>query len=138
MSKNDNDMLQHLFEAAKAVRKNAYAPYSNFHVGAALLAQDGKTYAACNAENAAYPEGVCAEAGAISMMVSSGVRKIEQICIVGSGKELVTPCGGCRQKIREFASDSVQIHICDETGLRKTFTLAELLPASFGPDNLED
>jgi len=138
MSKSDKDMFSGLFEAAKLVRNTAYAPYSNFHVGVALVDENNIVHSACNVENAAYPQGVCAEAGAISMMVATGARKIEQICIVGSGSQLVTPCGGCRQKIREFATDNTQIHICDENGLRKSFSLAELLPFSFGPDNLED
>jgi len=130
-------ILKGLFEAALAVRQNAYAPYSKFKVGAAVLSENGHIYAGCNVENAAYPEGVCAESSAIAMMVASGDHKVKQICIVGDGVDLVTPCGGCRQKMREFADAKTPVFICGPEGLRATFTLAELLPHSFGPNNLE-
>ena len=96
--------LEALFDAAKAAQAKAYAPYSRFKVGAAILADDGRIYAGCNVENAAYPEGSCAEAGAIAAMVAGGERRIAEILVVGDGENLVTPCGGCRQRIREFAS----------------------------------
>lgn len=132
MSKNDE-----LFQAAAAVRKNAYAPYSKFQVGAAIRASNGKIYIGCNVENAAYPQGLCAEAGAIAAMVSDGETKIREICIVGDSNEPVTPCGGCRQKIREFTGKETKILIADLTGIKHSFNLADLLPYSFGPGNLE-
>ena len=116
---------------------NAYAPYSKFHVGAAILAEVGNIYAGCNVENAAYPIGSCAEASAISAMVLAGQSKIVAIAVAGAGDELCTPCGGCRQRIREFAKASTPILICDESGLRHSATLDALLPLSFGPNNLQ-
>lgn len=100
--------------------------------------------AGCNVENAAYPQGSCAEAGAISAMLMQGERQIGEICVVGDGKDAVadgsgplcTPCGGCRQRIREFANPETRIHVCGLEGWRRTFTLEDLLPASFGPENL--
>jgi len=122
--------------AAKAM-SSAYAPYSKFQVGAAILAEDGNIYTGCNVENAAYPVGSCAEAGAIGAMVIAGQTKIQAIAVAGAGEELCTPCGGCRQRIREFAEATTPILICDKDGLRHTTTLEELLPLSFGPDNLQ-
>jgi cytidine deaminase len=114
----------------------AYAPYSRFAVGAALRGGSGAIYAGCNVENAAYPQGCCAEASAISAMVMGGETRIVEAAVAGTGDKLVTPCGGCRQRIREFAGDDVKIHICGPEGLRETVTLGALLPLSFGPDNL--
>ncbi|MFH1803669.1 MAG: cytidine deaminase [Pseudomonadota bacterium] len=127
-----------LVAAAQAAQKNAYAPYSNFHVGTALRTEKGVIIPGCNVENAAYPEGVCAEAGAISAMVLSGERKFSEIVVVGMGDMACTPCGGCRQKIREFTGPDALIHIVTENG-RHLFTLTreELLPHSFGPENLK-
>ena len=133
MSKNTE---AELISAAQAIRKKAYAPYSNHGVGAAILDAEGRIHTGCNVENAAYPQGVCAEAGAISAMVASGVCRIEAIAIAGPGPHLCTPCGGCRQKIREFAEPDTPILICDPGGVQARFTLGELLPESFGPDNL--
>ncbi|PCI24290.1 MAG: cytidine deaminase [SAR324 cluster bacterium] len=129
-------MLREMIEKAATAMQQAYAPYSGFHVGAVIKSKGGALFVGCNVENAAYPEGVCAEAGAISAMILAGDREIEEIVVMGAGKSLVTPCGGCRQKIREFAGDDIKIHICDPQGLRKTVTLKELLPLSFGPENL--
>lgn len=126
-----------LFELAKAAMANAYAPYSNFQVGSSIRTESGKLYSGANVENAAYPEGCCAEASAISAMVRDGERRIGEIVVIGKGNALVTPCGGCRQKIREFSKPDTPIHVCGPDGLKKTFTLNELLPASFGPENLE-
>lgn len=128
--------LDALFAAAKAVQQKAYAPYSRFKVGAAILADDGKVYSGCNVENAAYPVGACAEAGAISAMIAGGARAIRAIAVIGDGAELVTPCGACRQRIREFATPETPIAIAGPEGIRARFSLAELLPASFGPANL--
>lgn len=126
-----------LFELAKDAMNKAYVPYSRFHVGAAILTADGHIYSGCNVENAAYPEGTCAEAGAIASMVLGGDKLIKEIYVIGKGDELVTPCGGCRQKIREFSSVDTMIHICGAEGVRKSLTMNELLPFSFGPENLE-
>ncbi|PZU87773.1 MAG: cytidine deaminase [Chelatococcus sp.] len=128
--------IDRLFEAARAVQARAYAPYSRFKVGAALLASDGSLHAGCNVENAAYPVGTCAEAGAISAMIAAGLGAISAILVYGEGDELVTPCGACRQRIREFAAPETPVAIAGPGGIRARFTLAELLPASFGPDNL--
>jgi cytidine deaminase len=125
-----------LFAAAEAVRARAYAPYSRFHVGAAILADDGKIYAGCNVENAAYPIGNCAEASAIAAMIAGGGRRITRIYVTGPGSAPVTPCGGCRQRIREFADLDVTVisHGVDGTPLSQT--VAQLLPHSFGPEYL--
>lgn len=128
--------LDLLFDAARAAQAQAYAPYSRFTVGAAILTPTGRIHAGCNVENAAYPVGTCAEAGAIAAMILGGEREIIAIAIVGDGDELVTPCGGCRQRIREFARPDTAIQIGGPEGIRRTFTLDELLPFSFGPDNL--
>jgi len=136
MSKNAEAALGELFAAAKAAQANAYAPYSRFHVGAALRTPDGAVFSGCNVENAAYPQGACAEAGAISAMALAGARQIAEILVVGDGEALCTPCGGCRQRIREFAGPSAAIHVAGPEGVRATFTLAELLPESFGPEHL--
>lgn len=126
-----------LITAATAAMPNAYAPYSKFNVGAAILVADGNIYSGCNVENAAYPVGSCAEAGAISAMVMAGQSTIHAIAVAGTGTELCTPCGGCRQRIREFANPTTPILICDTNGLRHSTTLNELLPLSFGPNNLQ-
>ncbi len=128
--------LDALFAAALAAQQKAYAPYSRFKVGAAILADDGKVYPGCNVENAAYPVGACAEAGAISAMIAGGTGAIRAIVVIGDGAELVTPCGACRQRIREFAAPETPILIAGPDGIRARFSLAELLPASFGPANL--
>ena len=130
-------MLDKMIDLARDAMSRAYAPYSNFQVGAVMKGADGGLYTGCNVENAAYPQGCCAEASAISAMVMSGETRISEVVVMGRGEGLVTPCGGCRQRIREFADDSTPIHVCDEKGLRKTVTLGELLPLSFGPQNLE-
>ena len=125
-----------LFEAARAARENAYAPYSRFLVGAAILTPEGEIYSGCNVENAAYPQGACAEAGAIAAMARAGRRVIAEILVIGDGEGLCTPCGGCRQRIREFAAPTTRIHIAGLRGVRASFTLEELLPHSFGPEHL--
>jgi cytidine deaminase len=125
-----------LFDAAVAAQAKSYSPYSKFKVGAAIRTAGGTIYAGCNIENAAYPQGTCAEASAIAMMVSSGEREIAELLTVCDGDLLGTCCGGCRQKIREFAAVTVPIYACGPEGLRRTFTLDELLPCSFGPEHL--
>ena len=133
MSKNTDAAL---VEAALSIRARAYAPYSKHAVGAAILDENGALHTGCNVENEAYPQGVCAEAGAISAMIAGGGLRIMAIAIAGPGPHLCTPCGGCRQKIREFAAPNTPILICGPDGLQARFTLDALLPDSFGPDNL--
>ena len=125
-----------LFEAAKIVRDKAHVPYSRFKVGAAFLTDDNSIVVGCNVENAAYPQSQCAEASAIGNLISQGFSNIKEVLVIGSGNLLCSPCGGCRQRLREFASLSVQIHMCNTQGHLKTSTLEELLPDSFGPENL--
>ena len=134
MSKTQTD--QALFEAAEAIRAKAYAPYSRFPVGAAILAEDGKIYSGCNIENAAYPQGNCAEASAIAAMIAGGARRITRIYVTGPGTAPVTPCGGCRQRIREFANLDVTVISHGVDGEPLVQTLEQLLPHSFGPEYL--
>ena len=128
--------LDALFAAAKAAQARAYVPYSRFKVGAAIRTMGGMIHAGCNIENAAYPIGNCAEASAIASMVMAGEVRIAEVMVIGEGSALCTPCGGCRQRLREFGAPDVKVYIADQNGVRATFTLGELLPASFGPDNL--
>lgn len=125
-----------LFASAEAIRAKAYAPYSNFHVGAAILADDGKIYSGCNIENAAYPQGNCAETSAIAAMIAGGGRRIKRIYVTGPGTAPVTPCGGCRQRIREFADLDVEVISHGVDGQPLVQTLGQLLPHSFGPEFL--
>ena len=130
-------MTDPLIEAAIAARLCAHAPYSRFLVGCALRSGDGRLHAGCNVENAAYPQGICAEAGAISAMVLAGGRRIAELVVAGAGPEPCPPCGGCRQKIREFAGPDCRIRMVDENGaLLLQSTLDALLPHSFGPGSL--
>ena len=137
MSKSAEPLAE-LFAAARAAQANAYAPYSRFKVGAAIRAEDGRIHVGANVENAAYPQGLCAEAAAIGAMVAAGARRIREIAVLAEGPELCTPCGGCRQRIREFAAPDAMIHICGPEGVRRSVTLGELLPLAFGPKNLPD
>ena len=132
----DDNLLNALVAAARAARLRAYAPYSHFAVGAAVLDDAGRIHAGCNVENAAYPQGLCAEATALVHMVMAGGRKVRAVAVVGDAPQHVTPCGGCRQKLREFAADEVPVLIADLQTVRVRYTLGELLPASFGPDHL--
>jgi cytidine deaminase len=125
-----------LFAAARVVQGNAHVPYSNFPVGAALRTDSGVIFVGCNVENAAYPEGLCAEASAIAAMASAGERVIDVIVTVCDGDALGSCCGGCRQKIREFATPGTLIHNGGPDGVRRSFTMEELLPDSFGPEHL--
>ncbi len=133
---SEDDGLRALFEAALAVRGRAHAPYSRFAVGAALRDEHGTIHSGCNVENAAYPVGTCAEAGAIAAMVAGGGRRIAAILVCADGAVPVTPCGACRQRIREFAGPDVPVHAADPAGPLARFTLDALLPASFGPEHL--
>ncbi len=138
MSKSAESRISDLFEAAKAAQREAYAPYSRFNRRAcALRTSSGAIFAGCNVENAAYPQGACAETGAISAMAFAGERRIAEILVIGDGEGLCTPCGGCRQRIREFAAPETPVHIAGPDGVRLTLSLAELLPYSFGPENLK-
>jgi cytidine deaminase len=125
-----------LFGAALAVLANAYVPYSRFGVGCAVRSVTGRVYVGCNVENAAYPQGWCAEASALSAMVSAGETAVAAVVTVAHGDRLTTCCGGCRQKVREFAVAGTLVHACGTEGLRRTFTVDELLPESFGPEHL--
>ena len=125
-----------LLEAAMSARANAYAPYSRYPVGAALRSTGGQIFAGCNVENAAYPIGACAEAGAIAAMVAAGYARIAEFLVVGGEDEMVTPCGACRQRLREFAAPEVVVHCAKPSGMRTSYTVEALLPASFGPSHL--
>lgn len=132
----DDARLHALVQAARAARERAYAPYSKFAVGAALLDEHGRIHAGCNIENAAYPQSQCAEASAIAHLVLTGGRRILAVAVVGEAAQPVTPCGGCRQRLREFAADATPIWVADSQQVRGRYTLGELLPASFGPGHL--
>lgn len=120
-----------LLQAAKDVRERAYAPYSRFKVGAALRAGSGAVYVGCNVENVAYPEGTCAEAGAIAAMIAGGDTAIAEVVVIADSPAPVPPCGGCRQKIAEFAGADVRVTLCTTDGAEKVMTVAELLPGQF-------
>ena len=128
--------FEKLFKEAIKVRERAYVPYSKFKVGVAFLTEDNSVVVGCNVENAAYPQSQCAEASAIGSLISEGFSSIKEVVVIGSGKLLCSPCGGCRQRLREFASLDVHIHMCNSEGHLKTSTLKELLPDAFGPENL--
>jgi cytidine deaminase len=130
------EVINDLIAAAQAVRARAHAPYSKFLVGAAVLDEHGRIHAGCNVENAAYPQGWCAEASALAVMVAAGGTRVQAVAVCAVADEPVTPCGGCRQKIREFASGDCPVWVADMSGPRAAFTLGELLPHSFGPDHL--
>ena len=130
------DHVEQLLAAARAAHSRAYAPYSNFPVGAALLTARGQIFSGCNVENAALPNGICAETSAIAAMVNAGEQQIAAILTVGNGDTPVPPCGGCRQRLREFAAPGAKIYLATRQGVQQTFTLDGLLPQSFGPDHL--
>ncbi len=130
------DRVSDLFAAAIAVQARAYAPYSHFLVGAAILTPGGRIYSGCNVENAAYPVGTCAEAGAIAAMIAGGDTEIAVLLTVCDSDDVGTCCGGCRQRVREFAVSSTPIYACGPLGVRAVFTMEGLLPTSFGPGNL--
>ena len=125
-----------MLDAARRVRENAYAPYSGFRVGAALRCADGSIHAGCNVENVAYPEGTCAEAGAIAAMVASGRTEIIEVLVVADGPAVISPCGGCRQKLAEFADPAVPVILAAPDGERARTTIGALLPGAFGPSHL--
>lgn len=129
-------MAHDLFEAARHAMKFAHAPYSKFPVGAAIRADDGRIYTGANIENLSFPQGWCAEPTAIGCMVMGGGKKIVEMAVIAEKLALCPPCGGCRQKISEFASADTKIFLCDEVGVQKTMTMNELLPLSFKTDIL--
>ena len=126
-----------LKEAAIAVRENAHAPYSEFKVGAALRAASGTIYVGCNVENVAYPEGTCAEAGAIAAMVAAGETKIVEAYVVAGSPMPVTPCGGCRQKLAEFAASDVSVTMATTAGVEEHTTVGALLPGTFSSAHMD-
>lgn len=126
-----------LLEAAIAVRQNAYAPYSRFKVGAALRSTSGAVHAGCNVENVAYPEGTCAEAGAIAAMIAAGDTRIAEVCVIADSPEPVPPCGGCRQKLVEFAAPDVVVTLATTDGKARRMTVADLLPGQFAAAHMD-
>ena len=127
-----------LIEAAADVRKNAHAPYSKFKVGAALRSTSGTVYVGCNVENVAYPEGTCAEAGAIAAMVAAGETAIAEVAVIADSPTPVPPCGGCRQKLAEFAAGDVRVTMATTGGASTAVTVADLLPGAFGAAHMQD
>ena len=130
-------MPNSLIEDARAVRENAHAPYSGFKVGAAIRTASGRVFTGVNVENAAYPEGTCAEAGAIAAMVAAGETRIAAVAVIGDGPEPVSPCGGCRQKIAEFAPPGVDVTMANLRGDTLTLKIEELLPFAFAKAQME-
>jgi len=130
------EVINDLIAAAQAVRARAHAPYSKFLVGAAVLDEQGRIHAGCNVENAAYPQGWCAEASALAAMVMAGGKQVQAAAVYAVAPQPVTPCGGCRQKLREFADDDAPIWVANAEAVRLRTTLGALLPDSFGPDHL--
>ena len=128
--------LPPLLAAALAARAHAYAPYSNLAVGAALLDEHGRIHGGCNVENAAYPEGLCAEAVALGALVRSGGTRVLAALVAADTPRGITPCGGCRQKLREFAGADTPVWSADAQRVLARHTLGELLPHGFGPDHL--
>ncbi len=130
------EVLQQLWEAARHAQTKAYAPYSRYCVGAAVWDEARRIHAGCNVENAAYPQGWCAEASAISAMLMAGGKRIRGALVLGTGGSWITPCGGCRQKLREFADGQTPVVSATPEALGPVRTLAELLPDSFGPAHM--
>ena len=123
-------------EATKDAMSRAYVPYSNYPVGALIITDKGNLDSGCNVENASYPLGNCAEASAIASMVMGGEKKINKIYVMTKNDEGGIPCGGCRQRIREFSDSKTQIIMCSPDGIQNRMNLSELLPQSFGPEHL--
>ena len=128
--------LAPLIAAAREALEAAYAPYSGHRVGAALRGVSGTIYSGCNVENAAYPQGLCAEAAALAAMVRAGEQCFVEVVVLGEGAVECTPCGGCRQKLWEFGDADAPVHVCGPEGLRSTYSLGDLLPRAFGRENL--
>jgi cytidine deaminase len=128
--------MDDLVKLARTMMVRAHAPYSKFHVGAAVRDEDGGIHGGCNVENSAYPEGMCAEASAIAALVASGKRRVLECAVVGPGPEVITPCGGCCQKLSEFAAPETKVHLCGPDGVHRTVTLGSLFPTAFGPRHI--
>ncbi|ADU13560.1 cytidine deaminase [Asticcacaulis excentricus] len=124
-------MSHDLFDAAKAAAALSHSPYSGFPVGAAIRTPDGRIFSGTNVENLSFPQGWCAETSALAQMIMGGAKEVAEIAIFAPKKNACPPCGGCRQKLAEFSDGSARIHLCDETGVVQTVTLAELLPMMF-------
>lgn len=124
-------MSDDLLAAAAAARANAYAPYSRFSVGAALRTASGRIFAGCNVENASYPVGTCAEAGAVAAMIAAGERRIVEVLVLGDLDPPLTPCGLCRQRLAEFGAPDAPVHAAGPDGIKATHTLGDLLPHAF-------
>ena len=129
-------MTEDLRDAARAVRENAHAPYSGFKVGCALRDEAGRVHVGCNVENVAYPEGTCAEAGAVAAMVAAGATRIAEAYVVAGSPEPVPPCGGCRQKLAEFADGAVPVTLATLEGVERRTSVAVLLPGAFASGHL--
>ncbi|MEO1107561.1 MAG: cytidine deaminase [Pseudomonadota bacterium] len=127
-----------LKDAALKVRENAHAPYSNFKVGAAVLSGSGTLYVGCNVENVAYPEGTCAEAGAIAAMVAAGETELAEVYVVAQSPQPVPPCGGCRQKLAEFGARDVKVTLATTDGVELETTIGDLLPGAFDASHMQD
>jgi cytidine deaminase len=130
-------MSRDLFEAAREAMARAHAPYSKFPVGAALRTEDGRIHTGCNIENASFPEGWCAETTALSHYVMGGGGRITEIAVVAEKMDRITPCGGCRQRLAEFAGPEAKLHLCDGNGIVETLTMAEILPLGFQGETLK-
>lgn len=130
-------MPDDLFEAARTAMAKAYAPYSKFPVGAALRTDDGRIFTGANVETASFPEGWCAETTALGHYIMGGGGRITDIAVVAEKMPRITPCGGCRQRLAEFAAADTKLHLCDETGIVQTLTMAEMLPLGFAGDSLK-
>jgi cytidine deaminase len=126
-----------LIDEAAAARPNAYAPYSGFKVGAALRTASGKVFVGVNVENAAYPQGTCAEAGAIAAMIAGGETRIAEVAVIADSPDPVTPCGGCRQKLSEFAAPDTPVTMASVSGETLTMTMSELLPGAFAKSAMD-
>jgi len=124
-------MAEDLFKAAKAAMAKCHAPYSHYPVGAAIRTKAGNIHAGCNIEIASYPEGWCAETTAIGHMVMAGEVEIAEVLVLAQKRAKATPCGGCRQRLAEFASTETPVHLCDADGVVKTMSLGALFPAAF-------
>jgi len=131
------EFLQRLLEASLAARAHSHSPYSGYAVGAAVVDEHGRIHVGANIENAAYPQGWCAEASALTAMIMAGGKRATAVLVSGPGPEVITPCGGCRQKLREFAADDLVVIAGDPSGIKDQWTLGELLPHSFGPNHLK-
>ena len=126
-----------MLKAATSVREMAYAPYSKFKVGAAIRTSSGKVFVGCNVENVAYPEGTCAEAGAIAAMIAAGESSIAEALVIADSPLPVSPCGGCRQKLAEFSDGDVAVTMTTINGVSKTLTMKDLLPGAFSTEHME-